>query len=125
MRHLRARMKKKGVITRDQLWHVRHGTQVKVGGLVLSRQRPMTASGVVFITLEDETGMINLILTPDIFEGARRLAVHSSLLLAHGKVERTPRDASEEGHPVIHVLVSKLEAIHLSGGLEARSRDFR
>ena len=70
MRHLRARMKKKGVITSDQLWHVRHGTLVKVAGLVLSRQRPMTASGVVFITLEDETGMVNLILTPDIFEGA-------------------------------------------------------
>jgi error-prone DNA polymerase len=125
MRHLRARMKKKGVITSDQLWHVRHGTQVKVAGLVLSRQRPMTASGVVFITLEDETGMINLILTPDIFEGARRTAVHSALLVAHGKVERTPRSSAEEEHPVIHVLVDKLESLQLPGGLEARSRDFR
>jgi len=125
MRHLRARMKKKGVITSDQLWHVRHGTLVKVAGLVLSRQRPMTASGVVFITLEDESGMVNLILTPDIFEGSRRLAVHSGLLLVHGKVERTPRSSAEGEHPVIHVLVSKLEALQLPGGLEARSRDFR
>jgi error-prone DNA polymerase len=125
MRHLRARMKKKGVISSDQLWHVRHGTLVKVAGLVLSRQRPMTASGVVFITLEDESGMVNLILTPDIFEGSRRLAVHSGLLLAHGKVERNPRSSAEGEHPVIHVLVSKLEALQLPGGLEARSRDFR
>jgi len=125
MRHLRARMKKKGVITSDQLGHVRHGTLVKVAGLVLSRQRPMTASGVVFITLEDEAGMVNPILTPDIFEGARRLAVHSGLLLASGKVERTPRSSAEGEHPVIHVLVSKLEALQLPGGLESRSRDFR
>ena len=69
--------------------------------------------------------MVNLILTPDIFEGARRLAVHSGLLLASGKVERTPRSSAEGEHPVIHVLVSKLEALQLPGGLESRSRDFR
>jgi error-prone DNA polymerase len=125
MRHLRSRMNKKGVITSHQLWYARHGTEVKVAGLVLSRQRPMTASGVVFITLEDETGMINLILTPDIFERSRRMAVHEGLLLAHGKVERTPRDARDAEHPVIHVLVSGLEALSLPGGLESRSRDFR
>jgi error-prone DNA polymerase len=125
MRHLRARMKKRGVVTSADLFYVRHGTTVKVAGLVLSRQRPMTASGVVFVTLEDELGMMNLILTPAIFERSYRTAVHARLLLVQGKVERTPRTAAEEGHPVIHVLVEKLEALQLPGGLEARSRDFR
>jgi len=125
MRYLRARMNQRGVVTSEQLWHVRHGSSVKVAGLVLSRQRPMTASGVVFITLEDETGMMNLILTPAIFDRSYRLAVHSRLLFAAGKVERTPKDPAPGEHPVIHVLVKKLEGLELPGGFEARSRDFR
>ena len=125
MRHLRARMKKRGVVTSAELFYLRHGTVVKVAGLVLSRQRPMTASGVVFVTLEDEFGMMNLILTPDIFDRSYRTAVHARLLIVQGKVERTPRVPKEGEHPVIHVLVEKLEALQLPGGLEARSRDFR
>jgi error-prone DNA polymerase len=125
MRHLRARMKRRGVVTSTELFYLRHGTTVKVAGLVLSRQRPMTASGVVFVTLEDEHGMMNLILTPTIFDRSYRTAVHSRLLLVQGKVERTPRVAKEGEHPVIHVLVQKLEPLELPGGLEARSRDFR
>jgi error-prone DNA polymerase len=125
MRHLRARMKRKGVITSRELFFTRHGTQVNVAGLVLSRQRPMTASGVVFVTLEDETGMTNLILTPDIFDRSYRIAVHAQLLLAQGKVERTPRNPEAGEHPVIHLLVEKIEALELPGGLQARSRDFR
>jgi error-prone DNA polymerase len=125
MRHLRARMKKRGVVTSAELFYLRHGTIAKVAGLVLSRQRPMTASGVVFVTLEDEHGMMNLILTPAIFDRSYRTAVHSRLLLVQGKVERTPRTSQEGEHPVIHVLVEKLEALQLPGGFEARSRDFR
>jgi len=125
MRHLRARMKKRGVVTSAELFYLRHGTIVKVAGLVLSRQRPMTASGVVFVTLEDELGMMNLVLTPTIFDRSYRTAVHSRLLLVQGKVERTPRTVQAGEHPVIHVLVEKLEALQLPGGLEARSRDFR
>jgi error-prone DNA polymerase len=125
MRHLRARMKKRGVVTSAELFYVRHGTVVKVAGLVLSRQRPMTASGVVFVTLEDEFGMMNLILTPDIFDRSYRTAVHARLLFVQGKVERTPRTPQEGEHPVIHVLVETLEALQLPGGFEARSRDFR
>jgi error-prone DNA polymerase len=125
MRHLRVRMKKRGVVTSHELFHLRHGSEVKVAGLVLSRQRPMTASGVVFITLEDETGMINLILTPDKFDRSYQLAVRAKLLLARGKVERTPRNPKKGEHPVIHVLVGELEALDLPGGLEASSRDFR
>ncbi len=125
MRHLRTRARKRGVVTSRELFHIEHGTNVKVAGLVLSRQRPMTASGVVFITLEDETGMVNLILTPDVFDRSYPLAVNARLVLAQGKVERTPPRPKQGEHPVIHVLVSQLEALELPGGLEARSRDFR
>jgi error-prone DNA polymerase len=125
MRHLRARMKKRGAVSSAELFYLRHGTVAKVAGLVLSRQRPMTASGVVFVTLEDEFGMMNLILTPAIFDRSYRIAVHARLLLVKGKVERTPRVAKEGEHPVIHVLVETLEALQLPGGLETRSRDFR
>ena len=125
MRHLRARMKKLGVVTSRELFYIEHGTEVNVAGLVLSRQRPMTASGVVFITLEDETGMVNLILTPDVFDRSYPLAVNARLVLVRGKVERMPRRPQQGDHPVIHVLVKMLEALELPGGLEARSRDFR
>jgi error-prone DNA polymerase len=125
MRHLRAQMKKRGVLTSEKLALVRHGVTVKVAGVVLSRQRPMTASGVVFVTLEDETGMINLILAPPIFDRSYRVAVHSRILWAKGRVERTPKVDTPGETPVIHVLASELEPVHFEEGVEIRSRDFR
>jgi hypothetical protein len=64
-------------------------------------------------------------LTPAFFDRTYKLAVHARLVLARGKVERTPPHPKQGEHPVIHVLVSELEALELPGGLEARSRDFR
>ena len=69
--------------------------------------------------------MMNLILKPEIFERLHRVATRASLLLVEGKLERTPRHRLRQRRPVIHVLVEKLEALQLPGGLEARSRDFR
>ena len=93
------------------------GKNVSVAGLVLMRQRPGTASGVVFITLEDETGIANLILWKDTFEQFRRIARLSRVMLAHGRIER-------QGE-VVHVHVQRLECLddHLDT-LAARSRDF-
>jgi len=89
-----------------------------VGGLVLMRQRPGTASGVVFITLEDETGIVNLIVWRDVFERFRRVARLSRVMLAHGHVER-------QGE-VVHVHVHELESLDdQMTTLAARSRDFR
>jgi error-prone DNA polymerase len=85
--------------------------------LVLSRQRPGTASGVVFITLEDETGFANLIVYGELFEKIRLVAQHSTLLLAHGKIERqlTPPRPHQAGRPVpvVHVIVERLERLDL------------
>jgi error-prone DNA polymerase len=94
-----------------------NGRRVKVAGLVLVRQRPGTASGVVFITLEDETGIANLILWPKTFERFRRVARLSRALLATGKVER-------QGE-VVHVHVDRLDSLDGEVPLERRSsRDF-
>lgn len=76
-----------------------NGQQVKVAGLVLVRQRPGTAGGVCFITIEDETGFINLVVFAKLFETYRKEILHSKLLMVEGRLQR-------EGQ-VVHVIVSK------------------
>jgi error-prone DNA polymerase len=93
------------------------GRPVRVAGLVLCRQRPGTASGVTFITLEDETGIANLIVWLDTFERYRRVARTSTLLLARGTIER----AGE----VVHVHVTDLASLDgRMPAMPAGSRDF-
>ena len=92
-----------------------HGARVSTAGMVICRQRPGTASGVVFITMEDETGFVNLILWSRTFEKWRHVATTSSMLIAHGKVER-------QGE-VVYVVPDKLEKLGLYA-VPAMSRDF-
>ncbi len=93
------------------------GRRVAVAGIVLSRQRPATASGVVFITLEDETGIANLIIWSTTFERYRWVARLSTVLLARGRVER-------QGD-VVHVHVDRLENLDSRiPDFAAASRDF-
>jgi error-prone DNA polymerase len=88
-------------------------TRVSAAGLVICRQRPGTASGVVFITMEDETGFINLVVYSRIFDEFRHVATTSALLLAHGLIEREP--GGPGGDPpageVVYVVVQKLEKL--------------
>ena len=94
-----------------------HGSRVRVAGLVLVRQRPGTASGVVFVTLEDESGVANLILWSDVYERDRRAVRQATLLQAEGVVQR-------EGQ-VVHVLAHRLvDRTPLLAGLAQPSRDF-
>jgi error-prone DNA polymerase len=94
-----------------------HGLRAKVAGLVLVRQRPATASGLVFMTIEDETGIANLIVRPKVFERYRRAARHGITVLAGGTVERQGK--------VVHVVVSSLEMLdEAMHELLVRSRDF-
>jgi len=93
------------------------GARIKVAGIVLVRQRPGTASGVTFITLEDETGISNLIVWKRTYERFRREA-SARLVIAHGQVQR-------EGE-VVHVVVRRLRGFDEAlDGLSANSRDFR
>ena len=94
-----------------------HGRHVKVAGLVLVRQRPGTASGVVFVTLEDETGIANLILWASVYERYHRPVRRATLLQADGIVQR-------EGQ-VIHILAQRFfDRTPLLQGLHQPSRDF-
>ena len=122
MRIVRPRLSK-GVLSSAELAKVRHGTRVSSAGVVLSRQRPMTASGVVFITLEDEYGFVNLVIFAKTFERLRHVAVTSTMLLVTGKVERQAEKAEA---PVVYVVVEKLEKLTMRGkSVPAMSRDFR
>ena len=81
----------------DQLAHKRDGDFVRIAGLVLVRQRPGTASGIVFVTIEDETTHANLVVWSTVFEANRAEIMASDLLACTGKVQREGR--------VIHVVV--------------------
>jgi error-prone DNA polymerase len=94
-----------------------HGRHVRVAGLVLVRQRPGTASGVVFVTLEDETGIANLILWANVYERYHRVVRRATLLQVDGIVQR-------EGQ-VIHILAQRFfDRTSLLAGLHQPSRDF-
>ncbi|MBN1511995.1 MAG: error-prone DNA polymerase, partial [Phycisphaerae bacterium] len=83
---LRSALRQGGILPAKQLAGARHGQNVKVAGLVLVRQRPLTASGTVFFTLEDETGIANLVVRPAVFERDRRAARGAIALIAEGRV---------------------------------------
>ncbi len=120
MRHVRKLHARRRIRKAEEQpgWH--KGQQVTVAGVVLTRQRPMTARGVVFVTLEDETGVINLVLYARVFEKYELVARHAGLLLARGRVDRRGE--------VVHVRAHHLERLDLptqtSQPLALRSRDF-
>jgi error-prone DNA polymerase len=89
-----------GMIRCADLADSKDGRRVVVPGLVLVRQKPGSAKGVMFITIEDETGIANLIVWPSIFERQRRLVLSASMIACHGRVQR-------EGG-VIHVVTERL-----------------
>ncbi len=94
-----------GVVTSKELENINDGKIVKVAGLVLVRQRPGTASGICFITVEDETGTANLVVFQNMFDTYRKEVLRSKLLMVEGKVQKESS--------VIHVVVSK--CINASG----------
>ena len=98
---LRERLTQAGAVTAEAYKTIKDGRRVRVGGVVLVRQRPGSAKGVVFLTLEDETGVANLVVWPDVFERLRPVAMGARMVLAIGKIQR-----SEEG--VTHLVVEDL-----------------
>jgi error-prone DNA polymerase len=87
------------VLTASGLNTAKEGENVKVAGLILVRQRPGTANGICFITLEDETGTANIVVFPNLFNQYRKEIIQSRLLMVEGKLQR-------EGE-VIHVIVKR------------------
>ena len=114
---LRPKLQSRGVVTAQALWQRRNGSIAQVAGLVICRQRPMTAAGVTFITLEDETGQVNLIVWPKTAFAQRKPLLKARLLGVSGIVQR------QDG--VLHLIAGKLEDwSDWVGKLVFKSRDF-
>ena len=114
---LRNILERKGISTAEEIRRLPSGHSVIAAGLVTGRQRPGTASGVVFVTLEDETGWVNVIVWKDLSDRQRKELLASRLLCVQGNIER-------EGE-VVHLLAKKLvDYSYMLGRLTARSRDF-
>jgi error-prone DNA polymerase len=95
-----------------------NGEDIRVAGLVIIRQRPGTAKGFVFLTLEDETGLINVVVKPNLVKKSRRAIISSSILLVSGKLEK------HEG--VINIIGKEFIPLEFpQGGVKFESRDFR
>jgi error-prone DNA polymerase len=104
--------------TSQDLPGIDHGRHVSVAGLVVGRQRPQTASGVTFVTLEDEFGMINVVVWQALAQRQRRVLIGAQMLQVQGRLSR-------EGE-VRHVIAGNLlDRTDLLTGLDVRSRDFR
>ncbi len=112
---VRARLDELGVVTSVGLWSCEPGTRVVVGGVVTHRQRPMTAQGITFLNLEDETGLINVIVSKGCWARHRRIAREAPALLIRGRLERS------EG--VINIVAESLELMPVPA--TTASRDFR
>lgn len=106
------------VATAERLSGIAPDSRVKVAGLVLMRQRPSTASGITFITLEDETGIVNLVVYPSVWQVFRPAARFAGIMMATGRLQR-------EGD-MIHVVCERLDDLsEYLTQLESRSRNFR
>jgi error-prone DNA polymerase len=97
---MRARLAQRGIVRNDALALARNGERVTVAGLVLVRQRPGTAKGVIFMTLEDETGIANIIVWPKAFERLRPIVLGARFVAVTGKLQ------SEAG--VIHIIADRM-----------------
>ena len=101
MGFLRKELDKWGVIPSTQVSRLPARKKIRVAGVVICRQMPPTASGVLFITLEDEVGFINLVIWKKVYEKFKEVLVTCSFLLCEGQVEK-----AEDGN-VTHVIVDK------------------
>ena len=130
MKLLRPTLPKKWKTSRDVM-NLRSGTRVTAAGLVICRQRPGTASGVVFVTMEDEHGFLNLVLWAKVFEEFHHVATTARILLVHGRIERSddpkgimPPDPNV-AQSVVYVIADKVERLDEKlPRLAATSRDF-
>ncbi|TLY81081.1 MAG: hypothetical protein E6K49_00850 [Gammaproteobacteria bacterium] len=114
---LREYLRSQRLLSAGDLGCVANGKQVRTAGIVLMRQRPQTASGVTFLTLEDESGQVNVIVWESVGQEQRRALLESHLLEVHGELQRQDE--------VMHLIARRLiDRSALLGNLLTRSRDF-
>jgi error-prone DNA polymerase len=116
IRHVRDRLRGRGVLSVEDLMSAESGRRIEVGGIVTHRQRPATASGITFMNVEDETGLVNVICSVGVWTRYRRVAREAPALIVRGILERSP-----DG--VLNLVADRME--HLALAVRTRSRDFQ
>ena len=115
MSYRRAELRAERVLSAEELHNRRDGEFVRVAGCIIARQRPGTAMGFIFLSMEDETGIANVIVTPQLYEDQRLVVTRSKFILAEGPLQY------QDG--VIHVKAVRLQTLS-DQTLAVRSHDF-
>ncbi|MGH9586128.1 MAG: DNA polymerase III subunit alpha [Acidobacteriaceae bacterium] len=115
MHYRRAELRRGNILSAEELRSCRDGEFVRVAGCIIARQRPGTAKGFIFISMEDETGIANVIVTPDLYDRDRLVVTRSKFLLVEGMLQNQDN--------VIHVKAMQLTTLS-DRALEVRSHDF-
>ena len=115
MAYRREDLRRQRILSAEELRNCRDGEVVRTAGCVIARQRPGTAKGFIFLSMEDETGISNVIVTPDLYERERLVVTRSKFILAEGPLQ------NQDG--VIHVKALRLHALS-DQTLEVSSHDF-
>jgi error-prone DNA polymerase len=115
MYHRRPELRRQGIRSAEELRHCKDGEFVRTAGCIIARQRPGTAKGFIFISMEDETGIANVIVTPDLYDRDRLVVTRSKFLLVEGPLQNQDN--------VIHVKATRLKALS-DHALEVQSHDF-
>jgi error-prone DNA polymerase len=115
MAYRRSALRQQRIASAQELRQLADGVYVRTAGCVIARQRPGTASGFIFLSMEDETGISNIIVHPDLYERERLLVSQGKFLLVEGKLQN--EDA------VVHVRADRIAAL-AAVPIEVRSHDF-
>jgi error-prone DNA polymerase len=119
--HVREQLRAAGFLTAADLAAVPNRRLVRIAGIVTHRQRPPTAGGVCFLSVEDETGLVNVVCPPDVWERHKKVALAHGALLITGSLER-----SDHGEGAINVVAGRLAPLRAAAQPEGtRRRDFR
>ncbi len=111
----RQELQEQKIKTAEELRQGHDGDYVRSAGCVIARQRPGTAKGFIFISMEDETGIANVIITPDLYERERLVVTRSKFILVEGALQ------NQDG--VVHIKARRIEPLAFSN-LEVQSHDF-
>ncbi len=106
MAHCRGRLRSMNVFRAGDLKFVRHGVQARIAGQVIARQRPGTAHGFIFLSIEDETGIANAIVDPDLYEANRSLVTYAKFLMIEGALQNIDK--------VIHIRAKRIEELNIT-----------
>ena len=115
MQYRRAEMKRMGIYSASDLAHLPNGRRLRIGGCVIARQRPGTAKGMMFLSLEDETGIANAIVAPDLLQKNRMLLISERFLMVEGILQNQDN--------VIHIRAEKVSPLRVTRA-ETVSHDF-